>query len=144
LFIIVIYFVHFRDLLDGKMFHIFVRDATDAVHVFLMTDSAWVGMPICVFEPEFEFMVGGIPALSTEQPLLSNQDLGDVVSLYQREWVYVIVETMIVPDDLQSFTKSVVADDEERILMTAEKSPITQEGYCLARDYLLLQKPGKG
>jgi hypothetical protein len=80
--------VHFRDLLDGKLFHVFVRDATDAVRVFLMADCAWVGMPICVFEPEFEFVVGGIPALTTEHPLLPlrDQGLGNVMTPYQREW----------------------------------------------------------
>jgi hypothetical protein len=46
---------------------------------------------------------------------------------------------MIIPGDLQSFLRSAVAEDAERILMTAEKVQVTQEAYCLARDYMLLR-----
>ncbi|XP_014669346.1 PREDICTED: uncharacterized protein LOC106810482 [Priapulus caudatus] len=77
-----------RDIRDGTLFMIVCKDERQAIQLFLMKDCRWVGMCVCLFEPEFEFRIAGMPALSTEHPLLPlrEHDLGDVVAPYEMEW----------------------------------------------------------
>jgi hypothetical protein len=80
--------VCFRDIGEGSLFYIYCKNATKAIQLFTMTDSAWLGRKICVFEPDYEFQVAGVVAISTEQPLfpLVQQNLGTAVSTYIAEW----------------------------------------------------------
>ncbi|KAL5019019.1 hypothetical protein ScPMuIL_004741 [Solemya velum] len=78
-----------RDTKDGSLFYIYCRNETKAIRLFLMRDLPWVGQKVCVFEPEFEFKVANIPALSTEQPLLplNDQVFGDQSMPATPEWL---------------------------------------------------------
>ncbi|KAL5011955.1 hypothetical protein ScPMuIL_010506 [Solemya velum] len=77
------------DTKDGSLFYIYCRNETKAIGLFLMRDLPWVGQKVCVFEPEFEFKVANIPALSTEQPLLplNDQVFGDQSMPATPEWL---------------------------------------------------------
>ncbi|XP_014676651.1 PREDICTED: uncharacterized protein LOC106816539 [Priapulus caudatus] len=77
-----------RDITHGMLFLVYCKDERKALQLFLMKDCRWIGMTICIYEPEFEFVVAGLAALSTEQPLLplQNQCLGTVLTPYLSEW----------------------------------------------------------
>lgn len=81
--------LHCSDTKDGSLFYIYCRNETKAIGLFLMRDLPWVGQKVCVFEPEFEFKVANIPALSTEQPLLplNDQVFGDQSMPATPEWL---------------------------------------------------------
>ena len=80
--------VCFRDIAEGTLFYIYCKNDAASVELFLMRDSPWTGLCVCLFEPLYEFRVAGIAAVSSEQPLLPlvEQDFGTAVSRYIPEW----------------------------------------------------------
>ncbi|XP_014680051.1 PREDICTED: uncharacterized protein LOC106820002, partial [Priapulus caudatus] len=51
------------DITDGMLFLVYCKDERKALQLFLMKDCRWVGMVICIYEPEFEFVVAVLAAL---------------------------------------------------------------------------------
>jgi hypothetical protein len=79
---------HCRDVTGGGVFYIHCENERKALELFLRKDCAWVGMTIVIFEPEYEFRLAGVVALSSEQPLigLEGHDMGNVFCPYVEQW----------------------------------------------------------
>ena len=80
--------LYFRDITGGNIFYILCKNETKAIELFLMRDCPWIGMSVCIFEPEYEFHIANVLTISTEHPLmpLGEQDLGMCISSYACEW----------------------------------------------------------
>ena len=78
----------FRDISDGRLFYVYGKNEVSSINLFLMRDHNWVGSNICIYEPDYEFEVGGTPTISTEQPLLPVRGdvVGGITSPYAKEW----------------------------------------------------------
>ena len=83
-----IHIVYFRDVTEGTFFQLYCKDKRKTLQLFLMKDCRWVGLTICIYVPEFEFTIAGMPALSPDQPLLHlhNECVPSKQSPYVAEW----------------------------------------------------------
>ena len=82
-------FLYSRDITSDSMFYIYCKREGKAIEMFLMKDSPWISMSICIFEPDYKFAFAGVLCLSTEHPLLpllSNMDIGAGLLPYVSEW----------------------------------------------------------
>ena len=80
--------IYFRDITDRDLFYILFKNEAKVIDLFLMRDCAWIGISVCIFEPEYEFRIANVLTISTEHPMLplDQQHLGMCVSSYAAEW----------------------------------------------------------